>query len=87
MPESDEITVFGIRAGGPYILVTGAHKVRTSSVSYHHEYLSHWTGTEWEESNKGKACDFDFDYKKYAEEYVQEHKDLLLAELRKRDRS
>ena len=83
MTES-EITVFGLRAGGRYVLAAGVHKVQLSPNSYTDKYLAHWTGTQWEEHGKCNAQVFD--YRKYAEEYLEENQQLLLAELRKWNR-
>ena len=73
--ESREITIFGVRAGGPYIIVIGAEQKQLSAASSQWRYAAHWTGTAWAPPKDANALTFDF--KKFADEYVKENKELL----------
>ena len=79
MDESNPFSVFGLRAGGPWIIVLGAKEVHDSDVCSHWEYSLHWTGQSWEERSGSGA--FVFDYRKYADEEIRENRQAMIAKI------
>ncbi len=79
MDESNPLSIFGIRAGGPWIIVCGAKEIHDSNSSSHWEYSFHWTGQHWEERSGSDA--FVFDYRKHADEEMRENGPSMIAKI------
>lgn len=79
MGESNPVSVFGLRAGGPWIIVLGAKEIHDSDMSSHWEYSLHWTGQDWEERSGLGA--FVFDYRKYADEEIHDNGRAMIEKI------
>lgn len=85
MNTSDDIGLFSLLPLANYVIASGVRRVHESPSISHGEYEAHWTGSEWEASEKQNA--FVWRYKKYAEEYLDENRELLIEKLRDYNRS
>jgi len=79
MNELNRLSVFGRRAGGPWIVVYDAKEVHDSNVSSHWEYRLHWTGQSWQERTGPDA--YVYDYRKYADEDIAENGPTMVEKL------
>ncbi|QDV42033.1 hypothetical protein Enr13x_18760 [Stieleria neptunia] len=77
-PPDPVLSLYGIRAGGPWIIV---HGLRLVQFDHHSEwkYDLHWTGSGWSKPDADDA--YVFEYEKNAQFHIDENRDELIRSI------